>query len=133
MLRFKKNVLIIILLLSVFAVGTLNFVDTVDAVEWKKFESGNFDTKEPDPGYTKKISYISYNKGSNDVKVDFYLYKTKNNKKEKATTTYFSKSGNKIKFYQVGPNGEKSKAQYYAYEGTAKQFYKLFIKEMKKG
>jgi hypothetical protein len=128
-MRLNK-VLIAVLLLSVFAVGTLTFMDTVEAAKWKKFDSGNFNTKDPDPGYTKKISYSSYNKGSKYIKIDFYMYKTKNNKKEKAITSYITQSGNKIKYYQVGQKGKKSKPQYS--EGTTKQFYNFFIKEMKK-
>ena len=37
-----KNVIIAILLLSVFTIGALSFTDTVEAASWKKFDSGSF-------------------------------------------------------------------------------------------
>jgi len=131
-MRLNKNVIIAILLLSVFAVGTLSFVDTVEAAKWKKFDSGTYNEKNPDLGYKKKTSYIAYNKGSNDIKADFYGYRTSNNKKDKLVTFYFNKSGNKLKFYYTDSKGKKSKQEYYTYTGSTKQFYNSFIKEMKK-
>lgn len=114
MMRLNK-ILVSILLLSIFAVGTLNFVDTVEATTQKKFESGSFNTKNPDSGFKKKISYVSYNKSSKDIRVDFYGYKTKNNKKEFQGNAYLSKSGNKIKWYLVDKKNKKSKTQQETY------------------
>ena len=63
-LRLNK-VLIAILLLSIFTVGTLSFVDTVEAATWKKIGSGNFKDK--------TMSYISYSKGTKEIKMDTYV------------------------------------------------------------
>lgn len=129
MLRLNK-VLIAILLLSVFAVGTLSFVDTVEAAKWKKFDSGKYKI-EPVSGYKDTASFVSYSKGSKDLKMNIYWYKTKNNKKEYQGTAYFSKSGNKIKMYSVDKKGKKSKPEYGTYKGTIKQFYKEMIYEIR--
>ena len=43
-MRLNKNIFIVFLLLSVFAVGTLNFVDPVEAATWIKFDSGTYTT-----------------------------------------------------------------------------------------
>jgi hypothetical protein len=47
--------------------------------------------------------------------VDFYGYKTKNNKKEFQGNAYLSKSGNKIKWYLVDKKNKKSKTQQETY------------------
>ena len=124
-LRLNKNVLIAILLLSVFAVGTLSFTDTVEAATWKKIDSGTIYGK-TDPGYKNKLTYVSYIKGSKDIKMNFYGYKTKNNKKVLGGIIYFSKVGNKIKITEIDSKGEKSKPEYISYGGTVKQYYKSF-------
>lgn len=131
-LKFNKNVLIAIFLLSVFAVGTLTFVDTVEAAKWKKYDSGSFNVKNPDPGYKKKISYVTYIKGSKDIKMNAYYHKSNNNKKVFFSTQYISKTGNNIKTYHVNLKGKKSKPEYITYKGTSKQFYKELIPLIKK-
>ena len=132
-LRLNKNVLIAILLLIVFSVGTLTFTDTVEAAAWKKYDSGNYNDKNPDKGYKKKISYITYIKGSKDIKTNVYGYKTKNNKKTFFGSMYISKTGNKIKMYGTNSKGKKEKPTYLSYPGNVKQFYKIVLSEMKKG
>ena len=105
----KVNTIIAILLLTVFAVGTTCFVDTVEAAKWKKFDSGSFTDDNPDPGYTKKVTFVSYIKGSNDIKMVLYDYKSKNNKKIYSGYAYFNKAGKKFKSYIVDKKGKKTK------------------------
>ena len=128
-MRLNKDLVVVILLLSVFAVGTLNFVGTVEAATWKKYESGMYYEKNPAKGYKNTESYITYTKGSNEIKMDCYVYKTKDNKKILDGTLYFTKVGKKIKFYTV-QKGKKSKTETGTYQGTVKQFYKQVKKEM---
>ncbi|MCL2157231.1 MAG: hypothetical protein FWH54_04330 [Methanobrevibacter sp.] len=80
-MRLCKNIFIVVFLLSVFAVGTMSFVGTVEAAKWKKYDSFSYNTKNPDPGYKKKVSIVTYIKGTKDIKMNVYGYKTKNNKK----------------------------------------------------
>ena len=127
MLRLKK-VLIAILLLSVFAVGTLNFVDIAEAAKWKKFDSGKYYDKYTTKGYKKTITYTTYMKGSNNGKINYYAYRTKDNKKIHFAIGYASKTGNKIKMYFAYPNGEKTKPEYDTYKGTLKQYYTKVFK-----
>ena len=69
------------------------------------------------------MSYISYIKGSNDIKINFYGYKIKNNKKILITTGYLSKTWNKIKIYNVFPNGKISKPEYLTTNKSLKKIY----------
>jgi len=61
------------------------------------------------------MSYVSYSKGSNNIKINIYGYKIKDNKKDKLVTFYFGKSGNKIKFYHADSKGKKSKLDYFTH------------------
>jgi hypothetical protein len=92
-LRLDKNMIIVFLLLSVFAVGILSLNGTVEAAKWKKFDSGSYNIENPDKEYKKTISYNSYSKGSNKIKVEFILTKTKDNKKVHSDTLLFTKKG----------------------------------------
>jgi len=123
-LRLNKNIVIVIFLLFVFAVGTIGFVDTVEAAKWKKLDSGSFNVEKPDAGYKKKISYTSYTKGANNIKMDLFGYKKKNNKKIKLQTIFYTKSGDKVKYYNVNSKGKKSKVQSATINTTLKTFYK---------
>jgi hypothetical protein len=111
-------------MLSVFAVGTMNFVDTVEATTWNKYDSGTFNSKSSEPGFKKKLSYITYIKGSKDIKMKIYGYKTKNNEKVLIVTGYFSKTGNNIKCYSIFPNGKTANPEYVTTKMSVKQFYK---------
>jgi len=130
-LKLNKNIIIVILLLFVFAVGIISFVDTVEAAKWKKFDSGSFNIKKADAGYKNKISYTSYTKGSKNIKMDLYGYKKKNNKKELLQTIYYTKTGDKIKYYNVNKKGKKSKTQSTALNMSLKTFYKDSITSLK--
>lgn len=126
-----NKIFIAILLLSVFAVGTLTFMDTVEAKKWTKFDSGSYNDNDQDPKYKKKVSYISYNKGSKDIKMNLYMYRTKNNKKELQGIVYFSKSGNKIKMTAVDKKGKKDKPEYVTTGMNVKTFYREIIFQLK--
>jgi hypothetical protein len=74
------------------------------------------------------MSYISYNKGSNNIKINFYGHKIKNNNKKHMSTAYGIKTGTKIKMYVAYTNGEKTKPVYDTYKGSFKQYYKNVVK-----
>ena len=132
-MKLNKNVLIAISLLTVFAVGTISLSDTVEAVEWKKFDSGSFKGVKPDPGFKNKMSYISHKKDSNNIKITLYGYKKKKNKKVLVQTIHFTKTGDVVKIYSTYKKGKKSKTQ----SGKVKvnmtlgNFYKNFIATVK--
>ncbi|MDR2967416.1 MAG: hypothetical protein LBU74_05670 [Methanobacteriaceae archaeon] len=126
-MKSNKNIIIVILLLSVFAVGTLQFVDTVEAATWKKHDSGSWNLKTPFPTYKKKVSFTTYIKGSKDIKMNIYGYKTKNNKKTLLMTFYMSKTGNKVKLYS-NILGSKTKPTYSTYSNNIKTYYKKIFK-----
>ena len=117
-----KKIIVAFLLLSVFTVGTLSFADTVEAAKWKKFSSGNFKDK--------KMSYVSYSKGTKEIKMDTYV-KLKG-KKTKVASLFFTKTGSNIKSYSVDYKGKKSKVTTTAYKGNAKQYYNNYISFLKK-
>ena len=134
MLRLNKKVLIGFLLLSVFATGTLSFVDTVEAAKWKKFDSGTIKFNDSDPAFKNKVSYVTYIKGSKEIKMNYYWYTAKENKKIHAGTFYFTQVGkNRIKSVIADGKGKKSKVDYIAYPYSVKQYYKSVINGLKKG
>jgi hypothetical protein len=90
-MKLNKNILIVFLLLSVFAVGTLSFVETAEAAKWKKYNSGKFTNEYSAAGDKKVMTYQSYTKGNNDLYVNVYSYSKKNNKKQLDTKYTFSK------------------------------------------
>lgn len=94
-MRLNKNIIIVFLLLSVFAVGTLNFADTVEAASWKKFDSGSY---KADDG--AKIKYTSYIKGTNKIHMKIYR-----NSKFFATAD-FVKTGQKVVITSKNPKGK---------------------------
>ena len=123
----NKKILLVFLMLSVFAVGTMNFIVPVEAATWKKFDSGSFIDKKPISGFTNKMSYTSYIKGSKEIKVNFYGYSAKTNKKILFFSVYLTKTGNKIKLHSVDITGKKSKPEYMKFDKSVKQGYKKFI------
>lgn len=130
-MKLNKNVLVVLLLLSIFVVGTIAFSDTVSAAKWKKYDSGSFNVKKPGPGFKNKFSYVTYIKGSKNIKMNMYMYFTKNNKKIYAATFYMSKTtGKTLKLYSVDLTGKKSKVEYYSYKGNVKSYYKGVKKRM---
>ena len=130
---FNKKIITALLLISIFAVGTIALSDTVNAATWKKYDSETYSIKKPDPGFKKKATIDAYIKGSKDIKVNFYGYKIKNNKKTYYGTLYASKTGNTLKLYSIDKKGKKSKTGSSAYPGTIKQFYKDLKTQLKKG
>ncbi|MCL2157615.1 MAG: hypothetical protein FWH54_06300 [Methanobrevibacter sp.] len=132
-MRLCKNIFIVVFLLSVFAVGTMSFVGTVEAAKWKKYDSFSYNTKNPDPGYKKKVSIVTYIKGTKDIKMNVYGYKTKNNKKMFIGNMYLSKTGDKLKFQVVDSKGKKSKPEYGKTKLSVKSCYKNIKYEMKNG
>lgn len=92
-MRFNKNVLIVFLLLSVFAVGTLNFVDTASAAKWKKYDSGRFTDYYHAAGDKNIMSYQSYLKGNNELYVKIYSYSKTGNKKLDNKVIFSKKNG----------------------------------------
>ena len=132
-MQLNKKIILGIFLLFVFAVGTVNFADTVDAAKWTKFESGSFNIKNPDSGFNKKISYVSYQKGNNNIKMELYGYKKKNNKKELLQTVYYDKIGEKVKCYSANKKGKKTSPQFDTLNTTTtlKSFYKTSIVSLK--
>ena len=108
-------------MLSVFTIGTLSFVDTAEAAKWTKFDSGKYKA-DPGLGYKKTVSYVSYIKGTKDIKMNIYAYKSKNNKKVLFGTLYLSKKGNKIQTYVV-EKGKKSKPTYDTVNMSVKNYY----------
>lgn len=104
-----KNLIMVFLLLSVFTVGTLSFVETVDAACWKKYDSGKIITKNPKPRFKKTVTYVSYEKNSNTVHGKYYGYKTKNNQKKLIFILFISKDKNKGKMTLTDFTGKKIK------------------------
>ena len=123
----NKKIITATLLISIFAIGTLSITDTVEAATWKIYDSGSFNAKYPEAGYKKKMSYVTYIKGSKDMKMKMYGYKIKNNKKTYLATVYINKIGNKIKTYSTDEKGKKSKPEYGLYKSGVKTFYKNLI------
>jgi len=124
----NKSVLLVFLLLSVFAVGTLNFVDTIDAASWKKYDSGKVTDEYPATGYKKIASYQSYTKGNNQLYVEMYSYPKEGGSKKisKATLT---KKKNIIKITSKNYFSNEKKTGYFETKWSVKKLYKAVMKE----
>jgi len=91
----------------------MSILDTVEAAKWKKFDSGTFNVDNKnfklDSTFNskKKVSFVSYSKGSNQIKIKYYAVKKKNNKKAYESTTTLTKSGKKFKMTVVDYKGKK--------------------------
>ncbi|MCL2157652.1 MAG: hypothetical protein FWH54_06490 [Methanobrevibacter sp.] len=96
-MRFSQKIIIVFLLLSIFAVGTQNFIEPVEAAKWTKYNSGKFTNECPEAGYKKVMTYHSYTNGSNNLYANIYSYSKKNNKKKLDMKLTFSKKNGIIK------------------------------------
>jgi len=92
-----KNIIIVFLLLSVFAVGTLNFVDNVEAAKWEKYDSGKYINYYAGAENKKIALYQSFIKDNNQLYVNIYSFSKKTGKKKLANKISFSKKKNVIK------------------------------------
>ena len=113
---FNKKIIIALLLLCVFAVGTLSFVDTVEAIKWKKYDSGTFKSEGMD------FSYTTYIKGSNEIRMDISY------KKVIITKNYFTKTKNGIRTVIKDSKGKTISENFDKTKISLKTFYKLFKK-----
>lgn len=125
MIILKLNkILIAILLLSVFTVGTMNFAETVEAASWKKIDSYSVNVKNPDPDFNNKVLYTTFIKGNVNIKTDIFMHKNNTGKKVSMGTVYINKKGNKISLYSI-KNGKKSKTKTVTYTGPIRDVYEL--------
>lgn len=130
---FNKKIIFAILLISIFAVGTLNFAGTVNAAKWKQFDSGKMSYKNMDK-YQKNFFkpyyfYTGYVKGDNRLYANFYYKTKKTNKVYLAEKISLTKSNNDIMklTYTYYVRNEKSTRTYES-NNTIKQEYNLFKK-----
>jgi hypothetical protein len=119
-------------MLSVFAVGTLQFVDTVEAATWKKYDSGTFADEYPAAGDKNIMSYQSYVKGNNELYVNLYSFSKKTgNKKLDTKITFVKKNGvMKITMNYYSWNEKFTNQGKTPY--SVKTVYKSTMKEIKK-
>lgn len=138
-MKLNKNIMIAILLLSVFAVGTISFADTVEAAKWKKFDSGTLTpssgTYSLDSSFKQnKVLFVSYIKGSS-TKTKFYAYKKSNNKKVLESTCTITRTATKVKLTSVDYKGNKQSVSEnltsLAKKENIKLNYKVFISSFK--
>lgn len=118
----------VFLLLSVFAVGTLNIIDTVDAATWKEYKSGKFQDEYPAAGYKNISSYQSYTSGNNNLYVNLFAYQKNNNKKKLTDKLVFQKKNNIIKLTQKNYFSGESEAYYYQTNWNVKRLFTNIMK-----
>ena len=129
LLKLNKNILIVFLLLSVFALGTLNFVDTVEAVQWKKYDSGKFTDEYPAMGNEKIAYYQSYTKGTNNLYVNIYSYSKNTGKKNLDAKLIFSKKNRIMTIKTNDYSWNKRDTTQFKTHYSVKTIYKVMIKE----
>jgi len=125
---FNKKIILALILCSVFAVGTLYFADTVDAAQWKKYDSGKFKDEYPAAGHKKVSSYQSYTKGTNNLYVNIYGH-SKNGNKKLTNKLTLNKKGNIIKITEKNYFSNEKETFYYQTKWSVKKVYKNFMKE----
>lgn len=132
----SKKIIVTLLLISVVAVGTLSFTDTVHAVKWKQFDSG----KIPYENMHKYLKthfkpyyfYKAYVKSDNRLYANFYYKAKKTNKPYLAEKISITKSNNntmKITYTNYLRNEKINRT--YESNNTIKQEYKLYKKATK--
>lgn len=125
---FNKKIILALLICTVFAVGTMHFVDTVDAAKWKKYDSGKFKDEYPAAGYKKVSSYQSYTKGDNNLYVNLYAH-SKNGKKKLGSKLTLNKKGNVIKATEKNYFSNEKETFYLQTKWSVKKVYKIIMKE----
>jgi len=130
MLRFNKNIIIVFLLLSVFAVGTLNFVETVEAAKWKKYDSGKFTDYYSGAENKKIASYQSFIKGNNELYVNIYSISKKTGKKKLANKITISKKKNVIKIVDNNYGWGEVSTWKFKTSMSVKTHYKFMMKDI---
>lgn len=119
-----KRILITFILISIFAVGTLTFVDTVEAAKWKKYDSGKFADEYNYAGYKKIAAYQSYTKGDNNLYVDTYIYPKNGNSKKLAHREILIKKNNNLKITNIDYISKEKTVNYYTTTYSVKRLYK---------
>ncbi|MCL2156743.1 MAG: hypothetical protein FWH54_01835 [Methanobrevibacter sp.] len=127
-MKLIKNILIVFLLLSVLAIGTLTFTDTVEAAKWKKYDSGKFQNEYPMGGDKKIASYQSYLRGNNEIYVNIYSYSKKTNKKILRAKISFSKKNGIIKIVEKSYNSNEKNKYQIKTSKSVKTVYKAMMK-----
>lgn len=134
-IKINKNIIIVFLLLSVFAVGTLTFTETVDAAKWKKFDTGKFpikDTKDYIPGAKPFMKYVSYSK-PNNIQINMYITKKSDNKNIKFMYMQFTKPNkNYVKMTSKSVFETKKDSETMKWPYSLKSYYKIVIYGLKK-
>ncbi len=125
-----KNVLMVLLLLGVFAVGTLGVSDTVDAAKWKKFDSGQIKGDDPIPGFKDTVKYVSYKK-PNNIHMNLYMTRKSNNKNYKIAYIEFSKPNKNYVKQTSKFIGEKKTIETYKFPYSLKFAYEIIKNEFK--
>ena len=134
-LRINKNIFIVCLLLIIFAVGTMNFVDTVEAAKWKKYNSGNFNDEYPQARYAQWGTYKSYMKGNNQLYVNIYVYdcdKGSKPVKKLSSKTTFTKKNGIIKIVLKDYTWHEKEITKFKTFQSVKTVYKNYMKDFKK-
>ncbi|MDR2967662.1 MAG: hypothetical protein LBU74_06915 [Methanobacteriaceae archaeon] len=132
-MRFNQKIIIVFLLLSVFAVGTLQFVDTVEAAAWTKYNSGKFTNEYPAAGEKKIMTYQSYIKGTNQLYVNIYSYSKKTNKKKLDTRLTFNKKNGIMKTKMIDYSWNYTSPEQFKTSQSVKTAYKTSMNELIKG
>ena len=114
----KKNIFALILC-SIFAVGILNFVETVEAVKWEKYDSGTVKME------NDTFNYKTYIRGSNQIQIDISYKKTLLSK------TYIRKNQTGINSVTMDNKGKTIKRKFIKTKMDIKTFYTHFKKGFK--
>ena len=115
----SKKIILTLILCCVFAIGTLNYVDTVEAAKWKKYDSGTIKIE------NDTFNYKTYTKESNQMRVDI------NYNKIVLTKTYLTKTKTGINILSVDNKGKTVKKEFTKTKMNLKTYYTHFKKGFK--
>ncbi|MCL2156439.1 MAG: hypothetical protein FWH54_00255 [Methanobrevibacter sp.] len=114
-----KNVFIVIFLISVFAVGTISSIDTVEAAKWKKYDSGTVKIQ------GKTLKYKTYIKGSKEMRMDM------SSSGKILMKYYFTKTKTGIKVAVKDKKGKTINSASAKTKVSLKSYYKVVIRLLK--
>jgi len=116
----NKKAIIFIILCSIFAIGTLNIIDSVEATKWKKYDSGTIKIEK-----NVTFNYKTYIKKTNQMRVDISYKKTL------LTKTYLRKNITGINSVIIDNKGKTISKNFTKTKMDLKTFYTHYKKEFK--
>ena len=125
----NKKIIAVLFLCCVFIVGTFGVL-TVDATNWKKFDSGKISTEYPSVGYKKVIYFQAFTKGENKLYYEAYFFPKNASAKKLAFRVKLTKKNDVITEKTKDYFSKEKEINYVKTKWSVKKFYKNSKKDI---